>query len=46
MIFFGVVVGMAHTAIKLGWNINFILGVIEDGGGEVIFFSNPWYQQL
>ena len=43
LIFFGVVVDMAHSAIKLGWKITFLLGVIEDGGEMLSVSLILWY---
>jgi hypothetical protein len=41
--FFGVVVDMAHTSIKLGGKVDFILGVIEDGGEMLVASLILWY---
>ena len=43
LVFFGVIVDMAHSAIKLGWEVNFILGVIEDGGEMLAASLILWY---
>jgi hypothetical protein len=43
LVFFGVGVDMAHVAIKLGWKVRFVLGVIEDGGEMVIASLILWY---
>jgi hypothetical protein len=32
LVFFGVVVDMAHVAFDLGWQVTFVLGIVEDGG--------------
>lgn len=36
LVLFGVVFDMAHSAIRLGWKVEFILGVIEDGGEMLV----------
>lgn len=46
LIFFGVVVDMAHIAIQVGWLVTFILGVIEDGGEMVVVTLILWYTFL
>jgi hypothetical protein len=43
LVFFGVVVDMAHIAIRLGWLVTFILGVIEDGGEMLVVTLILWY---
>ncbi len=34
--FFGVLVDLLHVAVKLGWKVTFLLGVVEDGGEMVV----------
>jgi hypothetical protein len=46
LIFFGIVVDMAHIAIDLGWTISFILGVLEDGGEMFSVSLILWYTFL
>jgi hypothetical protein len=46
LIFFGVVVDMAHIAIDLGWRNSFILGVLEDGGEMFSVSLILWYTFL
>lgn len=41
--FFGVVVDMANISIKLGSTVDFILGVIEDGGEMLTASLILWY---
>jgi len=43
LVFFGVVVDMAHISIELGRKVNFILGVIEDGGEMLVASLILWY---
>ena len=43
LVFFGVVVDMAHVAIRLGGEVYFILGVIEDGGEMLSVSLVLWY---
>jgi hypothetical protein len=43
LVFFGIVVDMAHIAVQLGWWVNFILGVIEDGGEMIAVTLMVWY---
>ena len=43
LVFFGVVVDMAHIAIKGGPKVSFILGVIEDGGEMLSVSLLAWY---
>ena len=46
LIFFGVVVDMAHIAIRLGRTVDFVLGVIEDGGEMLSVSLILWYAFL
>lgn len=46
LIFFGVVVDMAHVAIQLGFKVNFVLGTIEDGGEMLSVSFILWYAFL
>jgi hypothetical protein len=46
LVFFGVVVDMAHIAISLGREVKFILGVIEDGGEMLSVSLVLWYTFL
>lgn len=41
--FFGVFIDMVHSAIKLGWTVNKILGIIEDGGEMIGMSFVAWY---
>ncbi len=41
--FFGVFVDMLHVAIKMGWKIRFLLGVVEDGGEMIVVTIIAWY---
>lgn len=34
--FFGVIVDMLHVAVQLGWKVQFLLGVVEDGGEMIV----------
>ena len=43
LVFFGVGVDMAHIAIKLGRKVNFIFGVVEDGGEMLVASLILWY---
>lgn len=43
LVFFGVIVDMAHISIELGWKVDFILGVIEDGGEMLVASLILWY---
>ena len=43
LVFFGVFVDAAHEAIQLGSKVNFILGVIEDGGEMLVASLMLWY---
>lgn len=43
LIFFGIVVDMGHIAINLGRKVEFILGVIEDGGEMLTVSLMAWY---
>lgn len=42
-VFFGVVVDVAHQSIKLGWVVEFIMGIIEDGGEMVVLSLIVWF---
>jgi hypothetical protein len=46
LVFFGVLVDMAHIAVNLGWKVTFILGVIEDGGEMLSVSLVLWYAFL
>lgn len=41
--FFGIFIDVLHSAIKLGSKVNFLLGVIEDGGEMVFTSLMLWY---
>lgn len=41
--FFGVFVDMLHISIKLGWKIDEVFAVIEDGGEMIIASFMCWY---
>ncbi len=41
--FFGIFVDMLHVAIKMGWKVRFLLGVVEDGGEMVMISIMAWY---
>ena len=41
--FFGVFVDMVHSAVKLGWKVSFILGIVEDGGEMIAISMVAWY---
>lgn len=41
--FFGVFVDMLHSALKMGGKVNFVLGVVEDGGEMVAMSIAGWY---
>jgi hypothetical protein len=43
LVFFGVVVDMVHEALDLGWQVRFILGLVEDGGEMVAMSLIAWY---
>ena len=43
LVFFGVVVDMAHQAIKGGGQVDFILGIVEDGGEMLSVSLLAWY---
>lgn len=43
LVFFGVVVDIAHIAIHFGWFVTFMLGVIEDGGEMLVVTLMLWY---
>lgn len=43
LVFFGVFVDMAHQLIRLGWEVDFLMGVIEDGGEMVAMSLIVWY---
>lgn len=43
LIFFSVVIDMVHIAIKLGWEVTFILGVIEESGEMLSVSLILWY---
>jgi hypothetical protein len=43
LVLFGVVVDIAHISIQLGWKVNEILRVIEDGGEMFIASLILWY---
>jgi hypothetical protein len=43
LVFFGVVVDVAHQSMKLGWAVEFIMGIIEDGGEMVALSLIVWY---
>lgn len=43
LVFFGVVVDMAHIVIQLGELVTFLLGVVEDGGEMLIVTLILWY---
>lgn len=42
-VFFGVVVDVAHQSIQLGWVVEFIMGIIEDGGEMVVLSLIVWF---
>ena len=41
--FFGIFVDMLHTALKMGRTVNFLLGVVEDGGEMIAMSFVAWY---
>lgn len=41
--FFGILVDMLHVAVKVGWKVSFLLGVVEDGGEMVVISITAWY---
>lgn len=41
--FFGVFIDLLHVAVKMGWEITWLLGVIEDGGEMVVMSLMAWY---
>ncbi len=43
LVFFGVVLDMASTAVNMGWKVSFMLGVIEDGGEMLSVSLLTWY---
>jgi hypothetical protein len=43
LVFFGVGMDLVHVAIRLGWTVNFVLGVIEDGGQTLVASLIVWY---
>ncbi len=43
LVFFGVFVDMAHQAIRPGWKVEFLMGIIEDGGEMVVMSLIVWY---
>jgi len=43
LVFFGVFMDMVHDAVKSGWVIEEILGIIEDGGEMVVVSIILWY---
>ena len=46
LVFFGVVVDVAHEAVDWGWKARFIVGVIEDGGEMVSVSLALWFTFL
>lgn len=42
-VFFGVFVDMVHQAIHVGWQVEFLMGIIEDGGEMVVLSIIVWY---
>jgi hypothetical protein len=46
LLFFGIVVDMAHSAIHLGRLVNFLLGMVEDGGEMLAASVIAWYVYL
>lgn len=43
LVFFGVGVDMAHSAIDLGWRVDFVLIIVEDGGEMFAASLLAWY---
>ena len=41
--FFGILVDMLHVAMKVGWKVRFLLGVVEDGGEMIVMSIMTWY---
>jgi hypothetical protein len=41
--FFGIFVDMLHVAMKVGWKVRFLLGVVEDGGEMLVMSIMTWY---
>jgi len=41
--FFGIFVDMLHSALKMEWEVNYLLGVVEEGGEMVVMSFIAWY---
>jgi hypothetical protein len=46
LVFFGIVIDMAHVTLRLGWQITFLLAVAEDGGEMLTASLILWYAAL